>query len=238
MTIRYITLENRGESSISLRGRVSLDSPHASLSGASDVSVDETQLREEFYERCPAQSSCELEVNLIIDIDDDAPLGARIPLSVELLDQAKMTHVFESQFELELPDVELRLEEIEVTQDTLDTALSPGERGLISYLKFVNVGLADALGLSVQISVDSDYVEFEDERDLSFGLNASSNDFEGMQSACPSMSLEPDGYCYTRSEIPFRIAEDTPLGEELVFVITVTDLWGTTHEMTHTVELF
>jgi hypothetical protein len=238
MIIRQIILENESDSALSLRGRVSVESPVATLSSASEISVNETLLRDDFYEHCPPQSSCEVDVNLIIDIDEDAELGDMVPITLELLDQGGAMHLFERSFELVLPDVALNLEEFEVSQDTLDRALSPGERGVISYMKFVNEGLADALDLQVTLSVDSPSIIFEDESQLSFTLNTDSEELDAMSSACPSTSFESQGYCYSQDDITFVIAEDAPLGEEVTFLLQVTDLWGTVHELTHSITLF
>ena len=238
MIIRQIMLENEGDVALSLRGRVSIESPLATLSPASEVSINETSLRDDFYEHCPPQSSCEVDVNLIIDISEDAQLGEIIPITLELIDQGGAMYLFESQFELVLPDVDLQLAEFEVSQDTLDRALSPGERGVISYIKLVNEGLADALDLSVVVSADSSSILFEDESQLSFTLNTDSNEFDAISSTCPSTSFESEGYCYSQDDITFVIAEDALLGEEVTFLLQVTDLWGTVHELTHSITLF
>ena len=94
----------------------------------------------------------------------------------------------------------------QVKQDTLDRDLSAGERGVISYLKFVNQGSADANALRVTLSSDSDYIQFEDQDMLSFDLNTHSSFLDERSGDCPSRLLENDGYCYRRPEAYFNIS--------------------------------
>ena len=72
----------------------------------------------------------------------------------------------------------MELSEFDIKQDTLDRDLSAGERGVISYLKFVNQGTADANTLQVTLSGDSEYIQFEDEIALTFELNTHSDFLE------------------------------------------------------------
>lgn len=238
ITIRQITLLNEGESAVSLRGRVSVDSPIATLSPSSDASVSELILRDDFYENCPAGEACALDVNLIIEVDERAALGEVIPISVELIDQAGMTHTLIGELEITLPDLDFEFEDFEVSQDTLDPALSPGERGQISYIKIVNRGDADALGVSIELSVNSPHIVFEDPDSLSWSLRSSSETFDERESVCPALTLEPESYCYTRDVINFTVSEDAPLGERVTFSVDVTDRSGVTQTLTHEITLF
>ena len=236
--IRRFILENHSDSALSLRGRVSIDSDGVEVSGSSDFSVDETTRREDFFEACPPQSSCSLDVNLILEIADDQEIGESISLSVALMDQAGTSYQLESTLEVSSPDVELILADFEVSQDTLDQDLSGGERGVISYLKIVNDGLADATDLTVHISTESPWITFEDPEALTFGLNTQSELLDERSGDCPSLSLEPDGYCYRRAELFFAVDEDAPLGSLVEFQVEVTDRWGTSYPLSYSVTLF
>ena len=61
--INQVVLENNSVSALSLRGRVIVDSPYANLSSSSDLSINETGLRDDFYEHCLYLSTCVLQNN-------------------------------------------------------------------------------------------------------------------------------------------------------------------------------
>ena len=236
--INQFMLENNSISALSLRGRVVIDSGFASLSSSSDLSINETMLRDDFYEQCPALSTCTLQSNLLLEIASDAPIGEQIAITLELVDHTGEVYELRTQLEVRLPDVDLELNEFEVKQDTLDRDLSAGERGVISYLKFVNQGSADANALRVTLSSDSDYIQFEDQDMLSFDLNTHSNFLDERSGDCPSRLLENDGYCYRRPEAYFNISESAPLGELIQFTIQVSDAWGTEHIFNEQITVF
>ena len=238
VAIRRLGVENISDSALSLRGRVMIDSELVRLSGASDISINESAPRDDFFESCPAQSTCPLDVNLILEISEEATVGDLIPLSIELVDHTSLSHNLEVNLEIIEPDIQLILAEFEVRQDTLDQELSAGERGVISYLKILNDGLADARGLEVEISTESPWVTFEDAASLRFSLNTDSDEFDMRSSACPSLSHEPEGYCYRRPEVFFRVAEEAPFGELIQLKIELTDTLGTTHELSYSLTLF
>lgn len=236
--INQFVLENNSVSALSLRGRVIVDSPYANLSSSSDLSINETGLRDDFYEHCPALSTCFLQSNLLLEISNDTPINEQIPVVLEILDHTGQAYELTTSLEVRLPDVELELSEFEIKQDTLDRDLSAGERGVISYLKFVNQGMADANALQVNLSSDSEYIQFEDETVLTFELNTHSDFLEERSGDCPTLQLESDGYCYRRPDVYFTIAESVPLGEVINFRVQVTDAWGTEHIFNEQITIF
>lgn len=236
--INQLRIENQSDSAISLRGRVMVNSDLASLRSSSDLSVNETMLRDDFFEACPAQTSCPIDVNILAEISDLSEPGQMIPITLEAMDQTGLVHFLESELEVTLPDVRLELAEFEVRQDTLDLDLSAGERGVISYLKVINEGLADATDLEVTITSDSDYITFEETERLTFTLNTSSSTIDERSGNCPSTTLEPDGYCYRRTDLFFTVSEEAPLGEIVDFNIEITDSRGTTYLLDYSLTLF
>lgn len=224
--INQFIVENESAEGISLRGRVSIGSSPADLGGASDLSVNATEPRDEFYENCPPLSSCPLDVNLIGEVSEDAEFGELIEFELELLDQTGIVHELSTSLELKLPDVRFRLAEIEIQQDTLDPDLSAGERGVINYLRIDNEGEADAEEVLVTLSTESPWITFEDPSRLSFRLNTSSNEYEDQSGVCPSREYDPEGYCYVRSGFYFQISPEAPLGELVNLQFALEDRWG------------
>ena len=227
-SLNQLVLENESDESISLRGRVLSDGTSITLSSSSDLSINETRLRDQFFEHCPPLSSCPLEVNLMGTVNEDAEFGDLFELELELLDHAGDSHQLMGQMEIQRPDVQFQLVDVEIRQDTLDPDLSAGERGVMSYLRLHNIGLADAEEVLVTISTDNPHIAFEDNEDnrVSFPLNTSSEAYDDRSQCCPSVQQEPDGYCYHRGDLAFNISPDAPLGEEITFLIDVSDRWG------------
>lgn len=238
INIRQLAVENRSESALSLRGRVSIDSDRIDLSSTSNLSINESSPREDFFESCPALSTCPLDVNLIIDISEEATIGEMIPLALELVDHTGLNHTLEFNLEVVKPEIDFILAELEIHQDTLDQELSAGERGFISYIKLVNDGEADARNLNVRISTESPWITFEDLEELSFSLNTESRDFDERSSICPALSLEPNSYCYRRPEISFFVSEEAPFGALVVFDIEITDELGLIYPLRYSLTLF
>mgnify|MGYP000070700938 CR=1 FL=1 len=238
ISVNQFVLENNSVSALSVRGRVLIESDWVSVSNSSDLSINESELREDFYEHCPALSSCPLQSNLLLEINSETPIGELIPINLELIDHTGQVYELSTELEIRLPDVELELSEFDIQQDTLDRDLSAGERGVISYLKFVNQGLADASALQVLVSSDSEYIQFEDASTLHFALNTHSDFLDERSSDCPSQHLESDGYCYKRPEIYFNLSESTPLGEIINFQIQVLDAWGTEYRFNEQISVF
>ena len=236
--ISQLILENQSDASISVRGRVRMNSDLLSATSSSDLSINETQAREDFYENCPGQSSCLLDVNLTIEVDAEAQYDQSIPFSIELVDQSGLMHQVDTELSIVLPDVQLFLADFDVKQDTLDSDLSAGERGVIRYIQILNQGLADATALQVQLSTDSPFIIFEDESELAFGLNTLSSELDERSGDCPSTSIESNGYCYRRTNIAFMIAEDAPLGEVVIFHLEMTDIRGISYQLEHSITLF
>lgn len=242
VTFNEIHLRNEGASSLSLRGRLSTDSPYVSIRTASNVSVDLSR-EDDFYERCGGEGAphqergCMASTRIRVEISDEIPVGESVPFTLSLIDH--LGSIYELTWELNIvtPDVRLDLQELGISQDTYDTQLSGGETGVISYLKLINEGRADAFDLTATISTDSDYVTFQDLRSLTFDLHSMGSE-DDQVGDCLSTQSHPEAYCYQRLNINFQIDPQIPLGERVLFFIDLVDRFGQEYTVSDEIIIF
>jgi len=243
-----ISLLNEGPSALSLQGRLSVLGDGAELLSGSDVSVDLRAAGDDFYERCLAGELCTAELRLRLALSPDLREGDEVTIKLDALDQTGRTHELTWSFAVKVPQVDLRLEELRVTQDSLDERLSGGERGLISYLKIINTGDADALGLTGSLWTESPYLEpaegAEGAGAMSWSLElhemssgVSSVD-ESELGRCVSIERDEEAYCYQRLQLPFRVSPEAPIGAQVTFWIDLTDAFGQAYQLSYDLELF
>ena len=247
-----VELLNAGASSVSLRGRVISESPLATVRDTSDVSVDLQRRSEDFFERCSGHpldeegfdlsaedevETCETSARLRVDISSEALIGDEVTFLMRVIDQSGEEHLLRRSILIVDPDIRLVLEALEVTQDTLDPDLSGGETGVISYLKVINEGTADAMSVRATIRATHEHLAFEANQTFEFALNSMGSDDEN-SGDCISIEYDPEAYCYKRLDLRFVLSEEIPLGERLTFWIDLEDGFGHTFSSAHDVIVF
>jgi hypothetical protein len=247
-----IELMNAGASSVSLRGRVISESPLATVRDTSDVSIDLQRRSEAFFEPCSGHpldedrfdlsaedemEACTTSARLRVDISPEARIGEQVTFLMRVIDQSGVEHQLRRSILIVDPDIRLVVEALEVTQDTLDPDLSGGETGVISYLKVINEGTADAMSVRATVRATHEHLTFEANQTFEFMLNSMGADDEN-SGDCISIEYEPEAYCYKRLDLRFVLSEEIPLGERLTFWIDLEDGFGHTFSSAHDVIVF
>lgn len=246
VTFTQLAIFNEGSSGVSLHGRISVVDEGADLLSGSDTSVDFTNQNEDFFEYCPPAQACLTSIRLRLRTAFDLTENDQVTLKLELLDQMGQHHELFWQFDISVPTVELELSELRITQDSLDQRLSGGERGLISYLKLINQGDADAIGLHGVLWTDSPYIIGPQDaqgkvswplalREMGQGIDTTE---ESAQGRCVSLIHDESAYCYQRLELNFEVSLDAPIGEEITFWIDLSDEFGQIYQLSHHFQLF
>jgi hypothetical protein len=240
-SVRFLNFEISHQSgpAVSLRGRVRTESPWVSIREQSNLSIQITNMTE-FYAACGdpmagVESQCRSSLNLRIDVDSETPIGQEILFNIELMDQFGHMYDFEWVLVVNQPAVALELEEIRISQDTFDSVLSAGEMGIISYIKFKNYGLADALDVQVSIQSESPWISFHTQQEFEFPLINSDQDQEPQ--ACLSVIHKEDAYCYHRLDLRFDVVDDAPLGAEILLLFHVQSGFGLIQTFSYTFTL-
>ena len=212
-----------------LKGRVSTNSPWVLLRENSNLSIQVNTL-DVLSAPCgqpntDQESTCFAPLNIRFDLDEETPIGEEITFQIELSDQFTQRYQFEWSFIVNQPSISLDLVEVEIHQDTFDAALSAGESGMISYIKFKNTGLADALGVHVQVQSDSPWIEIDGDQEWEIAMTNASDEHND-EHACLSTLYQEDTYCYSRSNLSFKVIDDAPLGAEILFLFHVQSELG------------
>jgi|GEM_PF-2235684 len=249
VTFGALRLLNLSGTAVSLRGRLVSDSPLVEVLSGSDLSV--SLEGDGFYEGCGGEGAgaalCEAPVRLRARVSEEAREGDEVSFLAELLDQSGARHHLEWRARVSRPRVALELAELTVTQDSLDPRLSGGERGLVSYLKLLNTGDADALGLRGTLRARSPYLTPLGDgatpegaewpialKEMSARVSAGADPLSG---DCLSVERSEGAYCYARLSLPFALSPEAPVGDVVSFELELEDALGQRHALSYALTL-
>lgn len=241
---------NLSGTAVSLRGRVSSQSPLVEVLSGSDLSVEVEG--DGFYEGCGGEgfeaALCEAPIRLRAQISPEAREGDELEFSAELIDQSGARHELSWSARVTRPRVALELEELTVTQDTLDPRLSGGERGLVSYVKLINTGDADALGLRGSLRAESPYLTPTGEGATAEGAEwpvelkemsaRVSSGADPMSGDCLAVDRSEGAYCYARLNLPFTLSDEAPVGAVISFWLDLEDDLGQRYSLPYEMTLY